>query len=355
MTTVLHLLASNRYSGAENVVCQIIQMTTAPSADAPAPCRAAYCSPDGQISQALAERGIRFIPLQKLSVAEVKRAIREYQPDIIHAHDMRASLIAALACGKIPLISHVHNNNPFAGRLSLKGIAYAVAARKASHIFWVSESAYNGYTYRDKFAAKSSVLYNVVNPNEILSRMARDTNAYDYDVVFCGRLTAQKNPLRLLDVCTLLAQKKPDVKIAIVGSGEMDDEVRAKASSLNLTDNVTFLGFQSNPLKIVHDAKAMVMTSLWEGTPMCALEAMVLGTPIVSTPVDGLKVLVTNGENGFLSDDNADLADKLYSIITDPSLRASLSQKQMEKAAAWNDSDKYKGAVLQSYAQCVTK
>lgn len=43
----------------------------------------------------------------------------------------------------------------------------------------------------------------------------------------------------------------------------------------------------------------MIMTSLWEGTPMCALEALAMGIPIVSTPVDGLCDLIENGKNGF--------------------------------------------------------
>ena len=39
---------------------------------------------------------------------------------------------------------------------------------------------------------------------------------------------------------------------------------------------------------MLHDSKVMLMTSLWEGTPMCAVEAMALGVPIVTTPTDGL-------------------------------------------------------------------
>ena len=87
---ILHILTSNRFSGAENVVCQIIGMMK----DEP-DVEMRYCSPDGQIREALAEREITFAPISELSVSEVKRAIKETKPDIIHAHDMRASFVAA--------------------------------------------------------------------------------------------------------------------------------------------------------------------------------------------------------------------------------------------------------------------
>ena len=129
---VLHLLQSHHFSGAENVVCQIIAMMRGSDVEA------AYSSQDGPIREALEERSIPFYPMTSLSVSEVKRVIKEVQPDVIHAHDMRASFVAALACGKIPLISHVHNNAYDSRGLSVKSIAYLVAATKAKHIFWVS-------------------------------------------------------------------------------------------------------------------------------------------------------------------------------------------------------------------------
>ena len=62
---VLHLLASKRFSGAENTACQIIKLF-----DNAEMC---YCSPDGQIAQTLKEKEIRFIPLEKLSFKNVKK------------------------------------------------------------------------------------------------------------------------------------------------------------------------------------------------------------------------------------------------------------------------------------------
>ena len=341
---VLHLLRSDRFSGAENVVCQIIGVFR----DEPN-IEMVYCSPDGQIRDALTERGIKFVPLKDFSVKEVRRVIKEQKPDIIHAHDMRASFVAARACGKIPLVSHVHNNNFDSRGLSLKSIAYFFAAAKAKHIFWVSQSSFDGYKFHKSFKNKSTVLYNIISVDALYKKMELDGGSYDYDVVYVGRLSYQKNPQRLVRVFGKVKERCPDVKIAVVGSGELEAEAKALSNELNLQDNVHFLGFQSNPLKMMYDAKAMVMTSRWEGTPMCALEAMALGLPIVSTPTDGLCELITDGENGYLSNDDDILAQRICEIVSDDKIRAALSQSNKERSVKINDTVLYKGEILKSY------
>ena len=74
---VLHLLQSNQFSGAENVVCQIFDMMkTFPDI------QMVYCSRDGQIREALAQRDIPFLPLKRMCIGEVRRVLREQKPDI---------------------------------------------------------------------------------------------------------------------------------------------------------------------------------------------------------------------------------------------------------------------------------
>ena len=341
---VLHILSSNIFSGAENVVCQIIGMFR----DEPE-VQMAYCSPEGTNRKALEERDIDFIPLNKLNISEIRRAIDAYQPDIIHAHDMRASFLAARACGSIPLISHIHNNAFNSRAISPKSIAYYFAAKKAKKIIWVSDSAFNGYAFHSSFEDKSIVLYNVMNESELMRRMAEDTNSYNYDIIFVGRMSYPKNIGRLLAILRIACDKKSDLNIAIVGNGEEEEEVRALASALNLDDNIDFLGFQANPSKMLHDSKIMVMTSRWEGTPMVALEAIALGVPIVSTPTDGLKVLIRNGENGFLSDDNEEFANLLIKVLEDDQLRQKLSQGQLARSKEVNNIDNYKAKLKEVY------
>ena len=343
---VLHLLQSNRFSGAENVVCQIIDMMKAyPEYEM------VYCSADGQIRQALQERGIRFVPMEKLCKKEVSRVLKQEKPDVIHAHDMGASFYAALACGKTRLISHIHNNAFDSRGISLKAVAYLLAAKKAKHIFWVASSACAGYRFHKQVEKKSSVLYNIINVDSLYERMALDQNTYPYDIVYLGRLTYPKNPQRLMQVLAKVVAKKPDVKIGIIGQGDLGDETQAFAEELCITDNVSFLGFQSNPLKILHDAKVMVMTSRWEGLPMCVLESLALGTPIVSTPTDGVKERVEEGKSGFLSDNDDVLADQILRLISETEICAKMSAYAKEVSLEINDTATYCKKLIEAYGK----
>lgn len=72
-----------------------------------------------------------------------------------------------------------------------------------------------------------------------------------------------------------------------------------------------FGGFRKNPYKILKNSQVMIMTSRWEGLGMCALEAMALGVPVVSTPTGGLCEIIEDGKNGFLRRSNKSWQIKL--------------------------------------------
>ena len=340
---VLHVLYSDIYTGAEKVAAQIIKAFEG-KVDM------AYCSLESDsVWEILDGMGIKHYGFTELTPASLKKIIREYAPDVIHAHDMRTSFVAALCCGSIPLVSHIHNNAYDSRGLSMKSIAYLLAGFKAKHILWVSNSSYEGYCFHKLFAKKSSVLYNIIDAQQIYSMRDADDNSYNFDVIYLGRLTYQKDPQRLMRLCALLKEKKPDVQVAVVGAGELEEEVKALAKELQLEETVRFLGFQSNPIKMVSDSKAMILTSRWGGTPMCALEAMALGTPVVSTPSDGMKDLTENGINGYLSDDDNVLAESLLKIINDPAHRELLSENGKKKFAQINDETKYNETIYNCY------
>ena len=117
MQRILHVLSSNIFSGAENVVCTIIK-------NGKNEYEAAYCSPNGKIREKLEKEEIEYYPLKKMNLSEVKNVIKKYQPNIIHAHDYTASVLVAMSGFDGKIISHLHNNCPFAKKWNLRTIIY---------------------------------------------------------------------------------------------------------------------------------------------------------------------------------------------------------------------------------------
>ena len=343
---ILHILNTSAFSGAENMVCQIIYMLkNVLHYDS------VYCSFDGSIREALNERSIEFSPVSKMSVTEIKRVIRENKPDVVHAHDMKAAFVASFACGKTRLVFHIHNNSFESRRMSKKTVAFLLSSVKAKHIFWVSDSAKLDYFFSRFIKKKSSVLYNIIISDLLIKKMNLDTNNYNCDVVFLGRLSEEKNPIRMLEVFERVINVLPNIVLGIIGSGPLEEELKKRAFERRIDNRIVFFGFQKNPLKILHDAKVMIMTSSWEGLPICALEAQALGVPIVSTPTDGLIKLIEDGENGFLSDDDDVLANRVISILSNKELYKKLSQNQIAKSIQFNNETKYVETLNKIYCE----
>ncbi len=341
---VLHLLSSHSYSGAENVVCQIMDMFLDDDEY-----EMVYCSPDGEIKDALKEKNISYVPMKKMSVHEVRNVINKMNPYIIHAHDMRAGTAAAAVCGKRTLVSHIHNNALKSQKLSVRSAVYLMAAMKSKKIIWVSQTALDGYYFQKIIRKKSTVLYNVINLNTLYHQRNKDIKSYDYDLVYLGRLTYQKNPLRLVRVLKMVTEKMPDTRIAIAGSGDLSGEVFRLIKEFRLTGSIDMLGFIKNPYKMLSDAKVMVMTSRWEGTPMCALEALALGTAVIAAPADGLKELIKDGYNGYLRKNDKELAGCICKVLSDQDLQKQMSENAVRFAVEYNSVSKYRSALTDIY------
>lgn len=341
---VLHVLATNKYSGAENVVCQIIKMFKGEI-------EMAYCSPNGDIADSLKERGVRFVPLKKLSVGELRKAIAQYQPDIIHAHDVSASVVSALCFSGKRIISHIHGNDEKMSRYSKKAIVYAAITVFLSQIVFVSKSCLDDFRFKGLVNKKSKILYNIISLEDVIKKSQQQDSNEKFDVVYVGRIGEPKNPIRLVEVLNKVIKKDSKIKCAIIGSGPMFDETKQKIEEVGIENNVKMLGFMSNPFPILSNAKAFIMTSRFEGTPMVALEAQALGIPIVSTPVDGLKDIVINDENGYLSNDDDELANKLLRLVTDNDYQTKLSENSKHFSQEYNNIENYKREIIQCYGE----
>ena len=134
------------------------------------------------------------------------------QPDIIHSHDVRATLLCSILKGKRKLISHIHVNNNNMKNINIKRIGLLIASLKIDHFFWVSKSCYDGFIFKKFVSKKSEILENILSKKRIEEKCAKDTNDYSYDVVYVGRLAYQKNPERLIKIMSKLTRKKLIIK-----------------------------------------------------------------------------------------------------------------------------------------------
>lgn len=345
---VLHILQSNTFSGAENVVFQMIAGLKKYGVES------VYCSRDGQIRESLSDSGIPFEPLSSMSKSEIKRVIDKVKPDVIHAHDRSASLLSAMCASKIPIVVHMHVNNNKGAKLFLKNAVWTLWSRKFRHVFWVSRSSFEGFPFHTLLRKKSSVLYNVMDKDATLQKAEAVTDVKPYDLVYVGRLTYQKDPERLMRVIKSLCEKKDDIRIAIAGNGEYAEYVASFIAEYHLESQVDYLGYTARPLPLIRQAKAMLMTSRFEGTPMVAIEAQILGTPIVSTPVDGMLDVVKNGENGFLCHDDGKIVSCVLEILSDPVLCEKLGEGCINQSKEFTDIDRFCETVYGKYLE-ITK
>lgn len=339
---VLHILSSNKYSGAENVACTIIE-SMRDMYDM------YYCSPRGQIENALQEKNISYISIEKLSLENVGKVIKKVNPDIIHAHDNKATVICSFFGNKYKVISHIHGNNMIMNSKNLKTFIFNLCSKRISKFIWVSDSSLDGYIFKNNILNKSIVLYNIVDGKGIIAK-AREYNCKEeFDLIFLGRLGYPKDPERLIKIIKLVKQKINNISVAIVGDGPERSKVESLVSDYNLKENVKLYGFQTNPFPILNNSKILIMTSIYEGTPMCALEAQSLGKPIVATPVDGLKKIVINDYNGFLYSSDNDIVKCIYKLLSDKKYLNELSKNSKNFFLKYNDLKKYCNTISDVY------
>lgn len=336
---VMHILSTNTFSGAENVVCQIIELYKNDAI------QMVYTAPNGNIEKTLKEKEIPFLGMKKFSFKEVKKAIQTFQPTIIHAHDVKASVFSSFASKNIPVISHIHGNSEKMRVFSLKSWLYKVASKKIKHIFWVSDSSLQSYYFKSAVEKKSSVLRNIVNPTEI-EKKAEMKDTKSYDIVFLGRLIPLKNPIRLLHIFEIIEKVRPKTTFALIGDGVLRPKIEKYIQNKN---NIVLLGYQDNPYPYLKRAKVMLMASVLEGTPMCALEANALSIPIVATPTDGLVELVKQNETGFLSDDDALLAQFILKLLEEENFYKNVQKNIKREFTKQNNRAKYKEQLDKIY------
>ena len=261
------------------------------------------------------------------AIGALTRLLESY--DVVHAHGLRAGIDAGIAARRAgtPSLLTVHNlvRTEISGlKAHLYKRAEAAAVLATGHTFAVSQDiARHLRSSVPRSAHKIEVLHLGIGEKPETHRSRVDVRAslgIDDDsslIVSVARLAPQKSLDVLLEALAIL---RSDASLAILGEGPLQGPLETKARSLGLERRVRFLGFRPDVADHIAAADVFSLSSVWEGVPLAAQEAILLGTPVVGTDVGGMRELISNKVSGRLvpPGDPRALAEALDEVLTSP-------------------------------------
>ena len=171
------------------------------------------------------------------------------------------------------------------------------------------------------------VLYNTNESEKILSDSMESVkeglfHPNEIKLVSVGRFKSEKGFDRLARVHLRLRQSGYPVHTYILGIGPQRTEIERFVKSNDISDSFTLLGYDTNPYKYVAKCDLFVCSSLREGFSTAATEALIVGTPVCTVEVSGMKeMLGEHGEYGVITENNEDaLFDGIKGLLDDPKL-----------------------------------
>jgi glycosyltransferase involved in cell wall biosynthesis len=283
---------------------------------------------------------ISAVPGDPRAVAALARATAG--ADLVHAHGLRAGLVAALARrvgnGAAPLVLTLHNAlQPGGGpRQALLGRVEAATIRSADLVLAASgdlaENAWRAGARDVRVAPVSAP------PLPPAARSRADVRA-DLGVpegrplvVAVGRLHPQKGYGTLLDAA---AGWSAGPSVVIAGDGPQRAELAARIAAEQLP--VQLLGRRTDIADLLAAADVCVLPSRWEARSLTAQEALRSGTPLVATRVGGIPELVGDAAELVPAGDAAALSAAVQAVLADPERAGRLAAAGVARAATWPD------------------
>ena len=251
----------------------------------------------------------------------IHQIIKNNEITIVHTHHRMAAFYIRLLKLVHPKLIHVYTaHNVFKDKLPLYGFALKNAKSVA-----VGE-AVNKNLKEDVGITDSRVIYNGVVLKETDDQVDEIISYGGIKLGCIARLSEQKGLTYLLDAMSLLTVK--DIRLFIVGDGELRNELENKVKKLDLQDSVTFLGYRKDIAECINSFDFCVLPSVFEGFGLVAIEAFMNSKTLVATAIPGLNEVVTN-ENGVLvpAKDPAALASAIDKLATDATLRQELASQ----------------------------
>ncbi len=285
------------------------------------------------------------------SYMALRRALRDFQPDVVHTHSAKGGILGRIAAHalRVPAIVHTVHGAPFGPYQGRGASAFyqwceRYAAKRCHALISVADAMTDlmvsaRVAPREKFVTIYSGMEvdPFLNSDEHRARMRRELGFAEQDVVIgkIARLFELKGHEYVIAAAQEIVPRFPQAKFLFVGDGVLREKYESEIAAAGLRQHFVFTGLVP-PTRIPEYLSVMdvlVHTSLREGLARALPQALLAGKPAVSFDVDGAREVVRTGETGFLLPPRelAPLVDALEQLIADPMLRLRLGAAGRER------------------------
>lgn len=295
--------------------------------------------------------GIRHIVVQKgglidrPAISVLTQLLKSNQIDLIHSHNGRTMLSAAMAvtlARKGVAVATQHFLEPdHATRSGPKAILYHAAHRwvsgRLSCYIAISESVRDAMLQRNEAPSdRIAVVQNgmppidpamLLQPAEV--RRAFNVPASQLLIVCAARLEKEKDIATLIAAVADAKRTQPGITCLVAGAGSLEGELNQQIAKLELQDTVKLLGFRTDVLSLIAACDLFILPSVAEPFGLVLLEAMALGKPVITTDAGGPREIVVNGSTGFLvaPTNAAALANAIRVLAEDQAMRDAMGAR----------------------------
>ena len=329
---ILHIITAIDRGGAENHLVDLIDGQVKMGHTV----QVAYLKGKGYWKSRLENLGVVVVGLglrfygDLSPVFKLRKIIKEFNLDIVHAHLPPAELytrFALFGLNKYPFVITKHVDGPFLDRLGVNLFRNWVAKR-ADKIITISNAVNNylltsGLVYPEK---RMETIYYGLSPDAFINASHDEVDSVrsgfgiEKDTLLFGvvaRLVPQKSLDTLLDAFAILNKSaKQNSKLLVVGEGMLEDKLKKQAKNIGIESRVIWAGYKENIAAIMNSIDVFVLTSIYEGFGLVLLEAMASSKPIIASNIGAIPEVVEDSVTGILvPPKRADLfADAMLSL-----------------------------------------
>ena len=211
---------------------------------------------------------------------------------------------------------------------------------KFDRMIFVSDWVRDYFCKTFDYKGKTQVLYNTIETGEVYKKSLEAVDDVDFDtdcISLCsvGKIAGVKAFDRIAEIHKRLCDEGIKNKVYIMGDGPCKSEIENYLRQNGLEETFVFLGYKLNPYKYVSKCDIYICSSLSEGFSTSVTEAVIVGTPVVTTRCSGMEeILGKNNEYGIITDNNTDaLYEGVRLLIDFPDKLKYYQQKARERAA----------------------